>query len=48
MRAFTIRYTDIMRCPHRRFDPQHYNEDGTCKCVRDERNDPPDNEERSQ
>lgn len=42
MRAFTINYSDIRQCPQHRWDPQHYNEDGTCKCVRDERADKPD------
>ena len=33
MRAFTIRSSDIARCPTHRLDVGHYREDGTCKCA---------------
>lgn len=30
MRAFTVKRSDIDRCPERRLDVSHYREDGTC------------------
>jgi hypothetical protein len=27
-----IRQADMLACPHCIMDPQHYREDGTCKC----------------
>jgi len=27
-----IKQADIGKCPHVIFDPNHYREDGTCKC----------------
>ncbi len=32
MRAFTIKSSDIARCPFRILAVEHYNEDGTCRC----------------
>lgn len=31
-RTFTVRSSDIGRCPHHRLDPGHYDDDGTCGC----------------
>jgi len=32
VRTFTIRSSDIERCPRRSLSPSHYQEDGTCRC----------------
>ena len=32
MRAFTIKRSDIDRCPIHSFSPRHYRDDGTCRC----------------
>lgn len=34
MRAFTIRSSDISRCPKNSISARHYHQDGVCKCVR--------------
>lgn len=36
MRTFTLSSADIEKCPIKSLSPQHYNDDGTCKC-----NEPP-------
>lgn len=33
MRTFTVRSSDIARCPHRILTVEHYYEDGNCKCT---------------
>lgn len=33
MEAFTIKSSDIARCPYRILTVEHYREDGTCKCT---------------
>jgi hypothetical protein len=32
MRAFVIRRSDMLRCPTRRLDVQHFRADGVCRC----------------
>jgi len=32
MRIFTLKQSDLMKCPHFIIAPEHYREDGTCKC----------------
>lgn len=33
MRAFTIKRSDIARCPHQSLAVEHYRLDGSCRCV---------------
>lgn len=33
MEAFTIKRSDIERCPRKSLSPRHYNPDGTCTCM---------------
>lgn len=35
MRAFTLRRSDIDRCPKHSWEPGHYLDDGTCGCLID-------------
>lgn len=39
MRVFTIKHSDIARCPIRSLHPDHYNTDGTCHCPVEDDND---------
>lgn len=32
MRAFVLKYSDIARCRFLIMVPEHYREDGTCRC----------------
>jgi hypothetical protein len=34
VRTFTIKMSDVAKCPAQRLDVEHYHEDGTCKCRR--------------
>lgn len=36
-RIFTITMADIRRCPKHSIHPSHYNDDGSCRCIVDER-----------
>lgn len=33
MRAFTVKHSDLTRCPRMSMSPMHYRTDGTCGCV---------------
>ena len=35
-RSFVLKRSDIQRCPKHSLSPRHYNEDGTCKCPKEE------------
>lgn len=32
MRVFTMKQSDLLKCPFAIMVPEHYREDGTCKC----------------
>jgi hypothetical protein len=34
MKIKTIKASDIAACPRKSFDPKHYRDDGSCKCVK--------------
>lgn len=36
MRAFVIRYSDVVRCPTHRLDVGHYREGGMCHCFEED------------
>lgn len=36
-RIFTITMADIRRCPKHSIHPEHYNDDGSCRCIVTER-----------